>query len=349
MERTKLLILRITNRCNLACRYCYAAHSESRFGRSESEDITCTDMSLETACRAIDLLVKPGDKLKLQFTGGEPLLCTELMQDIFKYVKQRGIQTLFSVQTNGTLISKEVCNQLKSMHCAVGVSLDGMGEANRLRIYPNGKESFEDVIDGIHTLGQAGIACNVNAVVSSESQKGLDMLLELAAYLQNVKGIGLDMFRPIGRGESEDFSPNMEMLQQNLIAMLEKQKQLRHLGVIVKIKELEKVRIMLKEQIQETCYCYAQTGDSIAVDPSGDIYPCSSFVGMKKMRMGNVWENNEWTRPNVPGMDSVCQICEMKMLCRGGCPAGRTACGGRNETDCMMHRTMIEYGRKEYA
>lgn len=341
MERKKLLILRITNRCNLACRYCYAACYA---------DFADMDMPFETARKAIDLLAKPGDKLKLQFTGGEPLLCMELIQNIFEYVKQKEIQTSFSVQTNGTLLSKDICEKLKNMHCAVGVSLDGIGEANRLRVYPGGRESFEDVIEGIRTLGQSGMACNVNTVVTKVSQNGLDKMPELAAYLGNVRGIGLDMFRPLGRGQAEDFSPCTEALPQNLTAMLEKQKQLKFLGVTVRIKELEKIRIMLKEQVRETCYCYAQTGDSIAVDPCGDIYPCSSFVGMKEMCIGNVWEDcKELKNPDVPGMDAVCQSCEVKIFCRGGCPAGRAACGGRNETDCMMHRTILEYGRKEYA
>ena len=49
MEKTKLLILRLTDRCNLSCKYCYAASEETM------------DMSLETAKAAIDLLAKPGE------------------------------------------------------------------------------------------------------------------------------------------------------------------------------------------------------------------------------------------------------------------------------------------------
>lgn len=338
MEKTKLLILRITNRCNLACKYCYA----------QTEIQKREDMSLETAIKAIDMMAKRGGRLKVQFTGGEPLLCIELMKQIVQYMKQEEIQASCSIQTNGTLLTPKVCALLKEMNCAVGVSLDGMGDANGLRVYPDGTASFQDVIEGIRNLGSVGMCCNINAVVSSRNQNRLGELVELAAYLNNVRGLGLDMFRPIGRGEKADYAPCMETLPVDLKGMLEKQKELSKLGVLVRVKELEKVRIMLQRNVTENCYCYAQTGYSIAVDPQGDIYPCSSFVGMKNMCMGNVEEGIQ-TSPEVPRMDAECLACEYAAICRGGCPAGRTACGGRNETDCMMHRTIIEYGRKEYA
>lgn len=380
MEKTKLLILRLTDRCNLACKYCYAAEGQgacsnvqyspkdSNNAPHSSNDYCNTacgsDMTPEIARKAIDLFAQPGDKLKIQFTGGEPLLCMELMKEIFHYVKQRGIQPLFSLQTNGTLLTPEACLLLKEMHCAVGVSLDGMGEANSLRVYPNGQEALEEVIAGIRTLRAFSMHCNLNAVVTRINQAYLSQLLELAAYLGNVRGVGLDMFRPLGRGRSNALAPDLKTIGTDIERMLCRSAELSKLGVNIRIKELEKVRVMLRENVKETCYCYAQTGYSAAVDPKGDIYPCSSFVGMQDMCMGNV-ETGFHFIDKIPGMDGKCFNCADAAICRGGCPAGRVAyssyketdCRGRNETDyqscseadCFMHRTIIQYGRKEYA
>jgi uncharacterized protein len=338
MQQTKLLILRLTDRCNLACRYCYAACNGS----------PGADMSLNTAKAAIALFAQPGDKLKIQFTGGEPLLCTELMREIFFHLKQTGIQTAFSLQTNGTLLTRETCTLLKEMRCAVGVSLDGIGEANGLRVYPSGRTSFEDALEGIRMLGRAGMRCNFNAVVTRANQSRLGELVQLAALLGNVPGVGLDMFRPIGRGAAESFAPDTAALPADITHFLKRRAELAALGADIRIKELEKVRVMLRAGRQESCYCYAQTGLSAAVDPKGDIYPCSSFVGIPEMRMGNVTEGFRFFPP-VPGPEGECISCADAAICRGGCPAGRFACGGRNEADCLMHRTIIEYGRKEYA
>jgi len=343
MEKTKLLILRITKRCNLSCKYCYAAE-----GCKESQmAVVPAVMPLQTAMKAIDLLAKPGESLKIQFTGGEPLLYPELMWDVFQYINRQGIKGVFSVQTNGTLLTPENCQLLKKMRCGVGVSLDGMEDANGLRCYANGKPAFSDIINGIQNLGRLGMQCNLTTVISCQNQAKLEELLELAAYLQNVRGIGLDMFRPIGRGSQQDFSPDLNKLPQDLQRFLQKQKELSGLGVNIRIKEQEKVRRMLQDGVQENCYCYAQTGYSFAVDPKGDVYPCSSFVGMADMKVGNVEDGNLSMQASVPCMDGICHACVHKTICRGGCPAGKKACGGINTADCLMHKTIIEYVKSE--
>lgn len=348
MEKTKLLILRVTERCNLACRYCYAAKDSCV---SPEDSGASGDMALETAMAAVSLFAESGGKLKIQFTGGEPLLCFPLIEEIVAGVKRMGIQAAYSIQTNATLFTRERCAKLKAMRFAVGVSLDGMGEANGLRVFPDGTNSFDASVNGIRLLALEGIGCNINAVVTNKSQAGLSGLVELAAYLHNVKGIGLDMFRPLGRGQESGFAPNRESLANDLLQMLKTRERLEQLGVKIRIKELDKVRFMLSAGVFESCYCYAQTGLSAAVDRLGDIYPCSSFVGDKRMLMGNVMRQDaDWkTVPtSIAGPGQDCENCPERGICRGGCPAGRAACSGTNECDCVMHRTLITYGRNEY-
>ena len=247
MEKTKLLILRLTDRCNLACRYCYATYG----------GICKADMPFETAKAAIALFAQPGGKLKIQFTGGEPLLCAGLMQQIFQHVKSEGIQTAFSIQTNGTLLTRETCAVLREMRCAVGVSLDGIGEANALRVYPDGSPSLDDALAGVRALADAGMRCNLNAVVSRANQNFLDGLIRLAALLGNVHGVGLDMFRPIGRGENAGLAPDVETLPDDLLRMLECREELAALGADIRIKEL--VTRLGKDEIAEVILATSST------------------------------------------------------------------------------------------
>lgn len=189
--------------------------------------------------------------------------------------------------------------------------------------------------------------CNLNAVVTSVNQGYLYQLVELAAYLGNVSGIGLDMFRPLGRGRGSGCAPDESALPGDLMRMLKRRAELEKLGITVRVKELEKTRFMLKSGARESCYCYAQTGLSAAVDPRGDIYPCSSLAGIPEMRIGNV-QGGPGTVPRpVCEAGGACANCAEFPLCRGGCPAGRIACGGVSRCDCVMHRTFIEYGRNE--
>lgn len=336
MEKAKLLILRITERCNLECRYCYAKCGYTG------------DMSLDTAKKAIDRFTVPGDRLKIQFTGGEPLLCPDMLRSVALYTKKRGVSAAFSIQTNGTLLNDANCELLKRMDCAVGVSLDGMGEANELRIYGDGVPAFNDVINGIRTLAAHTMQCNINAVVTRVNQAELYRLIDLAAYLGCVRGVGLDMFRPIGRGRENDFSPSCESLARDIRRMLERAKELRSLGVDVRIKEEEKVKSMIHRGYSGGCYCYAQTGESVAVDFRGDVYPCSSFAGMNEYRMGNIEYEIESVPKHICEPHKNCAQCGRLPICRGGCPAGRAALCGINEADCVMHTTFIDYEREQH-
>ena len=62
------LTLHLTDRCNLACRYCYAQHGTS-------------DMTLETALAAVDECTRGEENPGIIFFGGEPLLREDLVFD----------------------------------------------------------------------------------------------------------------------------------------------------------------------------------------------------------------------------------------------------------------------------
>ena len=131
MDRIKLLVLRVTERCNLQCAYCYAARGEE----------TIPDMDEAMALRAVELCCPQDSTLRIQFTGGEPLLRLDLMGAVAAFGKRTGRKLVLSVQTNGTLLTPQTCLQLRAIQCGVGVSLDGMGDANSLRTFPDGTGS----------------------------------------------------------------------------------------------------------------------------------------------------------------------------------------------------------------
>ena len=60
------LTLHLTDRCNLACRYCYARHGEKR-------------MTFETAMSAISDCTRGETNCGIIFFGGEPLLESDLV------------------------------------------------------------------------------------------------------------------------------------------------------------------------------------------------------------------------------------------------------------------------------
>lgn len=184
------LILRLTEQCNLRYAYCYAALPGRRV----------PDMSQALAIQAVRACCPEGGSLDVQFTGGEPLLAQPVMEAVYAFGKETERKLRLAVQTNATLLSPDVCRRLAAIHCAVGVSLDGMAVSNALRVFPNGSPSFTAAVEGIRNLGQCGIRCGMTAVVTSVSAPYLGRLPDLAMWLGNVDGVGLDLFRPPGAG-----------------------------------------------------------------------------------------------------------------------------------------------------
>lgn len=336
MEEVKLLVLRLTERCNLRCAYCYAA-------RDDEPDF---DMDEATALRAVELCCPPGGSLRIQFTGGEPLLRLELMETVADFGKRTGRRLTLSVQTNATLLTPESCKRLKAMRCGVGVSLDGAGAANSLRVFPDGSASFDAAVQGIRNLGAAGLRCGLTAVVTSVNAGELGQIADLALYLGNVAGVGLDLFRPLGRGQGRALSPDADKLAYGLRQLKTRTGQLTQAGIPFRFRELERLR---KRRALRACgeiYCYAQTSLSLAIDGRGDCWPCSSLAGRSGYLLGNI-------RDGLPGENckaknlaapEQCRQCGSYALCLGGCPAGRADREENDQLTCVMHRVLTEEG-----
>lgn len=334
MEEIKLLVLRLTERCNLRCVYCYAAR----------EDKPDFDMDEQTALRAVELCCPPGGSLRIQFAGGEPMLRLELMEAVAAFGKMTGRKLILSVQTNGTLLTPDACLRLKTIRCGVGVSLDGVGEANSLRIFPDGTASFDTVVQGVQNLGQVGMNCGITAVVTKANAEHLGKLADLALYLGNVAGVGLDLFRPLGRGEGKDLLPDLEAMCCGLRTLKEQTRKLTQVKIPFRFREMERLR---KRRALTTCgetYCYAQTNLSLAVDGRGDCWPCSSLVGKEGYRLGNIRNGLPETNYKINNLAAPerCRQCTSFALCLGGCPAGRIAKETQDSLTCVMHQVLAE-------
>ena len=107
------LTLHLTDRCNLACRYCYARHGTA-------------DMSFATACAAIEKCAT-GPDCGIVFFGGEPLLEWQTLQEADAYADERcrasGLALQRTITTNMTLLTEDKIDWLVARHYRMGLSL----------------------------------------------------------------------------------------------------------------------------------------------------------------------------------------------------------------------------------
>jgi len=165
-------ILKIHSRCNLACSYCYVYEMADKTWRNQPRR-----MAPAVAGKTVERIAEHARKHELSdvdviLHGGEPLLAgpawlSELADSLNAKVPA---QVHISVQTNGTLLRPAMLSTLKDLGIRVGVSLDGDAEATgRHRRYRSGRNSFDNVADGLQLLDSAefraiygGILCTID-------------------------------------------------------------------------------------------------------------------------------------------------------------------------------------------
>ncbi|MFA5139142.1 MAG: radical SAM protein [Elusimicrobiota bacterium] len=133
----------LSNRCNLACRYCY--FDALNQGPALSLDVAHIRRALK---HYVGLVGREGiDKISL--AGGEPLLDPALLESIVRTLRAGcGRRTEIELFTNGTLLTPVHARRLMALGAKLVVSIDGTRESNdrnrRFRGQP-GRSVFDAV------------------------------------------------------------------------------------------------------------------------------------------------------------------------------------------------------------
>ena len=150
------VIFKPTSRCNLRCRYCYAARERETFDAAMGLD------EAEAAFRWVRAYCESQgvSDLTVIWHGGEPLLMgAEVIERcVAGYVRMLeplGIAVTNRIQTNLTLATEAFVPLLKSRFgSAVGFSLD---YKSPYRVFPNGDDASETILARAAALREAGI------------------------------------------------------------------------------------------------------------------------------------------------------------------------------------------------
>jgi uncharacterized protein len=166
-------VLKIASRCNLACSYCYEyAH------RDQTWRLASRVMNVRTIDTILERIAQyhanePPTVITLTLHGGEPLLAgLDLILHISRRVREI-ISPLAPVrvemQSNGTLLTDSVLEELHQADIRVGISLDGDEETNdRYRFDHSRNGSYSRASSALQKLTRfhrsifAGILCVVH-------------------------------------------------------------------------------------------------------------------------------------------------------------------------------------------
>ncbi len=157
IERLQV-VLKISERCNLACSYCYyfKGVDDSAYAKPPLMRMGVFNKIIKDLNQMLDDGTVIGT-LEIILHGGEPLLFNNKS---IKTVLQRLVDNFdhrlnleIGVQTNGTLISDEFIDIVNHFSIGVGISIDGIkSKHDKYRIFPSGGGSFDKVVSAIQKL-----------------------------------------------------------------------------------------------------------------------------------------------------------------------------------------------------
>ncbi len=194
-----LCIVYLTNRCNLACKYC---HSESD---ADSDEIS------DDVARAIISFIcnMPQKHIAIEFQGGETLLRFDALKRFLKLfdekVKSAGkIVESKVIVSNMTLMTDEIAEFVLDNNIGLSTSLDGPKELHdRQRPFPDGNGSHDALMKWAEYFSARGRKLNFLPTITSISLE-YDPKSIVDAYME--AGAKCIMFRSVynvGRGAKD--------------------------------------------------------------------------------------------------------------------------------------------------
>lgn len=181
--------------CNLDCTYCFFLAKEELY---PGDSFRMDDEVLDAYIRQL-IESSNSPEVDIAFQGGEPTL---MGADFFRraveiagiYAKA-GQRIRYSIQTNGTLLTDDICGVFADNGFLVGISIDGPAEIHdRFRVNKRGEPTHEKVMAGLRLLEKHGVEFNVLCTVNAANEA---YPVEVYRYLRDEVGARHIQFIPV--------------------------------------------------------------------------------------------------------------------------------------------------------
>lgn len=287
--------------CNLKCSYCYQTASNKFDGSVDSEKIFSF---INKAMVKEDYIT-----LDICYMGGEPLLYLSEIKELTNKINRTfpNKKKIYSIVTNGTLLSKEVALGLLEIGINnYQITLDGIKEDHDK--FRSG--SFDKIINNIEELSNVldEESVYINCNISKYNHKTVHKMID---YLKK-KNINF----PIIYSLIFDNGTNQPM---EIKVINESWKEI-HIYAMKKGYEFEP---FYREQYLG---CALTQKNYHIISPEGELYKCINGVGHEKYYLSDISEygTKEYYRrlsffSSMKTTGKSCEECEFYPVCNGGC------------------------------
>jgi putative heme d1 biosynthesis radical SAM protein NirJ2 len=300
-----------TRQCNQNCVHCY---------RVAGPEAAPDELTTEEGKGLLEEIVRAGFKIMV-LSGGEPLLRPDIYE-LIRHGADQGLRVVLG--TNGTLITREVAQQIMDAGCArVGISLDDVTAAPH-DLWRQMPGAWEASVEAMARCREVGLPFQIHTTVTERNEAVITQMTDLAVKL-GAAGHHIFFLVPAGRGaDIETEALRAEAYERLLNRILDKQRE-----VAIELKPTcapQFMRIARRKGLpmRFTKGCIAGTGYCVIV-PNGDVQPCPYFqltVGnVRETPFSEIWATNplfqELREANLKGR---CDGCDRADIC-GGCRA----------------------------
>jgi uncharacterized protein len=308
-----MLVINVTNNCNLRCKYCYA-----NYGKFDNKEEKLRNISNDTIDSIFQYLIMHHveEVHHVMFFGGEPLLgidevdyiCSKF-NDLYKDNKLNGIPS-FSFVTNLTIMNQHIKEILDKYNISITVSIDGPSYIHdQQRVDINNQGSFNRIIKNYSMVKKHVIAIEstytlnhiLNGMSVSELRKWLSMEFDISETRIDVVPVsGCKELEVDAVKYNTELTDNLANMEDGFIfAAFDKNR-------------------------QSDLFCNAGS-NRICISIDGDIYPCQMYVNYPLAKLGNVKNDTNYQRQldNIPYRNrnrDNCSKCWARKFCKV-CPA----------------------------
>jgi len=339
------IVLNVTNKCNLACTYCYEYGEDkivdTRYGAQPKF------MSEDTAEESIDLLLAESrglDVAHVTFFGGETLLNLPVLKKAVAYGRRRaeeeGKRIEFSLTTNATLLKPEIIQWLADNQIGVTISIDGPKPVqDGLRVFHNGKGTYDVVLPKIKELLDVHRSRPIGARVTL-TQKNMDVL-GIFRHLTEEIGFWEVGLAPVTTQDHRDYAITPESKDDMLRQFEELAAEWLECAIRNEHHGFSNVKDTIEEihkGVSKAYGCGAGLG-LMGVATDGDVALCHRFAGSPEHTIGSVSEGIDREKQGQFLVDhhiaakTDCHRCWARPICSGGC----------------YHEAHVRYGSSSHA
>lgn len=326
MPPVNILIKPASSACNIRCRYCfYRTLSE---GRTECNKGM---MSLDTLEKLVKNALSYADgSCCFAFQGGEPALVgLSFYHELIRLEKQyntKAVEIQNTIQTNGTLITKEWAAFFAKHHFLIGLSLDGNRRCNQYRVDNDGQPIFDRLMETVRLFDQYQVEYNIVSVVTAASVKNVRLSYEFFKR----KGFVYQQYIACldeAPGKTAEYSLTPAAYGTFLKELFDLWYEDYTHGVQIDIRDFSNWIQMAAGFPPESCGMRGICECYFVVEGDGSVYPCD-FYAADEWILGTVEDDfcklvqsdraRQFIECSLPIHDK-CRKCQYFALCRGGC------------------------------